>query len=128
MNESGSDGREVLREKEERGGSVSERSILRRAEVFDQTDSVICFFFLYVINSHLCVVLLLFYFIFFSLTHSRAGLNLLEEKARKKINHGYGSLSATQVGSTALGPDSSARADNYFLLLYVLFFLPGRSN
>lgn len=45
MNESGSDGREVLREKEERGGSVSERSILRRAEVFDQTDSVICFFF-----------------------------------------------------------------------------------
>lgn len=45
MNESGSDGREVLREKEERGGSVSERSILRRAELFDQTDSVIIFFF-----------------------------------------------------------------------------------
>lgn len=78
------------------------------------------------INSHLCVVLL---FYFFSLTHSRAGLNLLEEKARKKINHSYGSLSAaTQVGSTALGPDSSTRADNYFLLLYVLFVLPGRSN
>lgn len=67
MNESGSDGREVLREKEERGGSVSERSILRRAEVFDQTDSVICFFFffLYVINSHLYVVLLLFYLFIF---------------------------------------------------------------
>lgn len=79
------------------------------------------------INSHLCVVLLFYYF--FSLTHSRAGLNLLEEKARKKINHGYGSLNAaTQVGSSAFGPDSSARADNYFLLLYVLFFLPGRSN
>lgn len=66
MNESGSDGREVLREKEERGGSVSERSILRRAEVFDQTVSVIYFFFfLYVINSHLCVVLLLFYLFIF---------------------------------------------------------------
>lgn len=73
-----------------------------------------------------CIVVVLF--IYFSLTHSRAGLNLLEEKARKKIHHGYGSLSATQVGSTALGPDSSARADNYFLLLYVLFFLPRRSN
>lgn len=80
------------------------------------------------INSHLCVVLL-FYLFIFSFTHSRAGLNLLEEKARKKMNHGYGSLSAaTQVGSSALGPDSSARADNYFLLLYVLFFLSGRSN
>lgn len=34
---------------------------------------------------------------------SRAGLNLLEEKARKKMsNHGFNSLSAAQVGPSAV--------------------------
>lgn len=45
--------------------------------------------------SSMCCI---FFFMF-----SRAGLNLLEEKARKKMsNHGFNSLSAAQVGPSAV--------------------------
>lgn len=85
--------REVKLEIEEQRGSITEKIILERTEMFDQIDSVI---HLYVMNSHLCVVF--FFFMF-----SRAGLNLLEEKARKKMsNHGFNSLSAVQVGPSAV--------------------------
>lgn len=84
--------REVKLEIEEQRGSITEKIILERTEMFDQIDSVI---HLYVMNSHLCVV---FFFMF-----SRAGLNLLEEKARKKMsNHGFNSLSTAQVGPSAV--------------------------
>lgn len=56
--------------------------------------------------------------LYFFFMYSRAGLNLLEEKARKKMsNHGYNSLSTAQVGSSALASHSSTRSDNDFLLL-----------
>lgn len=72
--------------------------------MFDQIDSVI--HFIHDKFSFMCCI--------FFLMYSRAGLNLLEEKARKKMsNHGYNSLSAAQVGSS----DSSTHSDNDFLLL-----------
>lgn len=39
-------------------GNVTEKIILERTEMFDQTDSVIHF---YMINSHLCLVSVFFY-------------------------------------------------------------------
>lgn len=78
--------------------------------MFDQIDSVI--HFIHDKFSFMCCIF------FFILMYSRAGLNLLEEKARKKMsNHGYNSLSAAQVGSSALASDSSKHSDNDFLLL-----------
>lgn len=59
---------------------------------------------------------------------SRAGLNLLEEKARKKMsNHGFNSLSAAQVGPSAVSLGSSAHTDNHFPPL-MFFFYPGYFN
>lgn len=51
--------REVKLEIEEQRGSITEKIILERTEMFDQIDSVI---HLYVMNSHLCVV---FFFLCF---------------------------------------------------------------
>lgn len=45
--------REVKLEIEEQRGSITEKIIHERTEMFDQIDSVI---HLYVMNSHLCVV------------------------------------------------------------------------
>lgn len=54
---------------------------------------------------------------------SRAGFNLLEENARKKMtNHGFSSLSSTQVSPSVVSPGSSTHTDNHFLLL--MFFFP----
>lgn len=52
------------RGKEERGGSVSERSFLRRAEMFDQIDSVICLFFTHDKFSFVRSIVVLFLFFF----------------------------------------------------------------
>lgn len=49
--------REGRPETEEPRGNVTEKIILERTEMFDQTDSVIHF---YMINSHLCLVSLFF--------------------------------------------------------------------
>ncbi len=75
-----------------------------------------CDLFYKMINPHLCVSCFMFYVSF-----SRAGLNLLEEKARKKMsNHSFNSLSAAQVGCSAVSSGSSTHTDNHFLLL--MFF------
>lgn len=52
--------REGKPETEEPRGNVTEKIILERTEMFDQTDSVIHF---YMINSHLCLVSFFFFFL-----------------------------------------------------------------
>lgn len=112
MNEPGREGGETRKRREQRG-RVSEKIILERKEMCDQIDSVIRL--IYDKLSFKCVSCV---FIF-----SRAGLNLLEEKARHKMsNHGFNSLSAAQVGLSAVSPGSSTHTDNHFLLIMFFFF------
>ncbi len=59
---------------------------------------------------------------------SRAGLNLLEEKARQKMsNHSFNSLSAAQVCLPVVSLGSATHTGNHFLLL-MFFFFPGYFN